>query len=778
MFRTPRFLLLGSISLVVLGLSSAAVGNEGRQVEPFDLEQVKLLDGPFKDNVQRDREYLHSLDSDRLLHTWRLNAGLSSDAEPLGGWERPDCELRGHTLGHYLSACALMYANTGDGKLKHKADALVAELAKCQKALDSNGYLSAFPESFIDRVERCKSVWAPYYTLHKVLAGLLDMHRYCDNEQALTVAEGMALWLQGRLENIDREQMQRILNHTEQGGMNDALANLHAATGKKEYLELAHRFQEDHYVVPLAKGEDNLTGEHANSFIPTIVGTARLYELAGKERDRRVAENFWNFVVRERTYCTGGTSESEHFHEPGALPLSNFNQEFCCTYNMLKLTRQLFCWDPQPEYADYYSRALWNHVVGSQDPKHGMMGYFLPLAPGRWKTFNKPYDAFWCCTGTGMESHAKYGKNIYFHDAETLYVNLFIASELDWQAKGVRLRQETRFPKTETTTLTIRTDHPTEFALKVHVPYWATNGNTVWLNGTSLDTSAEPSSYLTVRRDWQNGDTLRVSMPMNLHRAPQPPKPDWTAIMYGPLVLAAELSGRTLSEDMIYTSVNWFKYPEKETLKAPLLLYQSGDLEDWITPVGDRPFMFRATGQSEDVTLAPLSSLFYHSYVVPFYHQESDEYQNMMQRRRAAEQLRKRSVDQVKIGAKQSEEAHDLRGENTSSGTHGGRSWRHATDGGWFSYDFKVLPDARMTLRCTYWGGDTGARTFDILVDGRKIATETLDEDQPGRFFHQDYVLPRKLTQGKNEVTVKFSAHSGNYAGGVFGCAMVKPKSQ
>ena len=777
MIRKQVLMLCLVIPVLLFSLTKTAAANV-RNVQAFDLEQVELLDGLFKANVELDRQYLHSIDSNRLLHTWRLNAGLPSNAEPLGGWERPDCELRGHTMGHYLSACALMYANTGDEKLKAKADALVAELAKCQKALDSNGYLSAFPESFIDRVENCKPVWAPYYTLHKVFAGLLDMHRYCGNDRALEVAEGMGRWLQRRLEDIDRKQMQRILNHTEQGGMNDALANLYAVTGDDDYLELAQRFQEDHYVEPLAAGEDNLTGEHANSFIPTVVGAARLYELAGRDRNRRVAQNFWTLVANERTYCTGGTSESEHFHEPAALPLSDFNQEFCCTYNMLKLTRHLFCWNPKPEYVDYYRRGLWNHVLGAQDPKRGMMGYFLPLAPGRWKTFNTPYTSFWCCTGTGMESHAKYGRNIYFHDSDNLYINLFIASEVNWEGKGMTVRQETNFPRSESTTLRVETDTPTKFAMKIHVPYWATSGVTTMLNGEKLGLDPKPSSYVTVERTWHDGDSLEVTMPMSLHEAPHPSKPNRVAIMYGPLVLAGELSGEGLTEDMVYTNQNWYRYPEAETPEPPALVYKSEDLEDWIKPVGGRPLTFRTTGQEENVTLSPLYDLFYRRYVVywPLYRRGSEAYRRMLEKRRARERLLARTVDKVAIGDDESEETHNLQGKNSENGTHRGRAWRHASDGGWFSYDLRVLPGTPMILRCTYWGSDSGNRTFDIIVDGQKVATETLERNKPGEFFHEDYALPRELTEGKNEITVRFEAHPGNFAGGLFGCAVLKPE--
>ncbi|MCP4640050.1 MAG: hypothetical protein GY851_06445, partial [bacterium] len=357
------------------------------KAQPFDLSRVRLLDGPFREAMELARKYLHDLDADRLLHTWRLNAGLPSEAEPYGGWERPECEVRGHTLGHYLSACALMYASTGDKDLKAKADGVVAELAKCQEVLGESGYLSAFPESFIVRAEKCEQVWAPFYVLHKMYAGLQDMYVYCGNRQALDVVEGMAAWLKGRLDNLDETQMQAMLDKTEQGGMNETLANLYALTGNADCLAMARRFDQDRYVKPLAEGEDRLKDEHVNSFIPNIIGTARQYEMGGDDRDRRIAEYFWNQVTSARSYCTGGTSDKEHWHGgPNELAhhLSHHTQECCCTYNMLKLTRHLFCWEPEAKYADYYERALWNSILSTQNPETGMMLYFVVLASGRW----------------------------------------------------------------------------------------------------------------------------------------------------------------------------------------------------------------------------------------------------------------------------------------------------------------------------------------------------------------------------------------------------------
>lgn len=615
------------------------------KARPFHLKHVKLLDGPFRDAMQRTCKYLHDLDSDRLLHTWRLNADLPSKARPLGGWERPGCQVRGHTLGHYLSACAMMYASTGDEKLKAKADAIVAELAKCQKALGDSGYLSAFPESFIVRAEKCQRVWAPFYTLHKVFAGLQDMYVHCGNEQALKVVEKMAAWLKGRLEKIDQAQMDRMLNRTEQGGMNETLANLYALTGNKDYLSMARRFDQKRYVEPLARGEDRLRGEHVNSFIPNIIGTARRYEMTGSERDRRIAEFFWNQVTGARAYCTGGTSNHEHWRsEPHKLAdqLGDHTQETCCTYNMLKLTRHLFCWQPQARYADYYERALWNSILSTQNPESGMMMYFVPLAPGRWKMFNLPNNAFWCCTGTGMENHAKYGDSIYFHDDSGLFVNQFIASEVNWKEKGVKVRQETTFPDEAATTLIVKTHKPVEFSMRLRVPYWA-EGATIKVNGEKYGAAAKPSTYAALKRTWKNGDRVEMALPMTLRPHPMPDDKMLVAFMYGPFVLAGKLGGEGLTRENTHTGVNWYKFRNPATV--PALIGDAAAPGGWIEPVKGKPLTFRTTGQDRNFTLVPYHRLFGERYVVYWrvYKKDSPEYREMLRRRAAKAERRART---------------------------------------------------------------------------------------------------------------------------------------
>ncbi|MBN1806698.1 MAG: glycoside hydrolase family 127 protein [Sedimentisphaerales bacterium] len=603
--------------------TKAAVWPSGREVvelqaQPFDLRDVRLLDGPFRDAMLRTQKYLHELESDRLLWYFRKTAGLDAPGEPMGGWEKT--ELRGHTMGHYLSGCALMYASTNDSKLKAKADAIVTELAKCQKKIGT-GYLSAYPEEQIDRVIACKRVWAPWYTLHKIYAGLLDMYIYCDNNQALDIAKEMASWAKGRLDPLDRKAMQEMLNHTEQGGMNDVLANLYGLTGDKQWLELAKRFNADEYNKPLALHRDELKGKHVNSFIPNIVGTARQYELTGNPADRSVAEFFWNCVVHGRSYCTGGTSIDEHWKsDPYCLAdqLGNHTQESCCTYNMLKLTRHLFAWQPRAEYMDYYERNIINSILSTQDPRTGLMSYFVTLASGRWKYFNTPRDSFWCCTGSGMENHSKYGDTIYSHNGDTLWVNLFISSELSWKNKGVVIRQETNFPESDTTTLTIKSSVPTEFELRLRVPHWAVNGTAVKINGRPQQVTAQPSSFMSIKRNWKDGDKIEMTVPMSLWLCPMPDDASLTAVMYGPMVLAGQLGHLDIPKGLIYTTKNWFVFPKEHIAEAPVIVTTQRNPASWLKPVEGKPLMFRTVGvgRPDDVVMVPYHRLWNQKYTV------------------------------------------------------------------------------------------------------------------------------------------------------------------
>ena len=582
------------------------------KVIPFPMTQVRLGDGPFKQAMEADRRYLLSLPPDRLLHTFRITAGLPSSAQPLGGWEAPDCELRGHYAGgHYLSAAALMYASCGDEDLKRNASLVVAELGKCQAAMKS-GYLSAFPVEFFDRLREREQVWAPFYTIHKIMAGLLEMYVHCGNEQALEIAQKMAGWVDLYTEALSYEHRQRVLG-TEYGGMGETLCNLYAITGKQDYLQIAHRFDKKQFFDPLAAHRDELKGLHVNTHIPQVIAAARCYELTGETRYRDIAEYFWHEVVSERSYCTGGTSNRESWNtDPGKLSteLGPDTTECCCAYNMMKLTRHLFGWSADARLMDYYERTLFNHRLGTINPEDGTMMYYLPLASGYWKTFGKPLDAFWCCTGTGSEEYAKLGDTIYFHDDDSLYVNLYIDSQLEWREKGLRFKQETRFPEEKGTNLTIAANHPVQLTINLRVPYWAGGGN-VKINGEPLPAFSSPGSYLTLNRTWKTGDKMELSLPMTLHIDPMPDDPTIQAVMYGPLVLAGRFE--PVTKEMSF--VGYGPKSGKE-ITVPDIVADAAHPTAWIEPDPREALTFRAAGQAQTFPMIPLNKIIHEHYAV------------------------------------------------------------------------------------------------------------------------------------------------------------------
>jgi DUF1680 family protein len=585
-------------------------------VQPFDLARVELLPGPLFDATQLNRRFLLAQDPDRLLHTFRLTAGLPSTALPLGGWEAPVNELRGHYTGHYLSACGLMAAQ-GDAELKARGERLVTELARCQQ---ENGYLSAFPEEFFDRLRADRPVWAPFYTLHKIMAGLLDMHVHGGSAQALELVKGMARWTSRWTQPLGDYDMARVLER-EYGGMNEVLYNLSEVAGDRGLRGTARRFDHERIFAPLALGQDQLKGLHANTTIPKIIGAARRYELTGDPRYRRIAEYFWREVTGARAYCTGGTSNGEGWQaEPNVLStqLSGYTQEDCVTYNMMKLTRHVFSWTADAGCADYYERALWNGIVGSQHPSDGNKLYYVSLAAGLWKLFGTPTQDYWCCTGSMSEQFAKLGDSLYFHDERGLYVNQFAASELDWRERGVRVIQETRFPEEETTTLTVRSQRPLAMALRVRVPYWAAGANAAALNGKPLEGFAAPGGYYVLDRTWKDGDRLALRFPMSLHPHPMPDDPSLVALMYGPLVLAGRLGTEGLTPATLRaepTKPREVPSYKLDSVAAPAFTGSATELSSWIKPAA-KPLEFRTAGQTRDVDLVPFYRLFDERYAV------------------------------------------------------------------------------------------------------------------------------------------------------------------
>lgn len=593
-----------------------------RSLKPFPLGAVTLGPGPLLDASRVNARRLAATDPDRLLHMFRLTAGLPSNAQPLGGWEAPVNELRGHFTGHFLSACAQMSAQ-GDAALGAKGSAIVRALAECQKA-NGSGYVSAFPAEFFDRLKRRERVWAPFYTLHKITAGLIDMHTLAADPNALEVARGLGDWTDRWSAELDDAHMQAVLD-TEFGGMGEALWNLQALTGDERYGRAAVRFEKLKFLDPLADGRDDLTGLHANTHIPQVIAAARKAEITGDARSRRIAEFFWDDVTTNRTFVTGGTSSGEAWKLPvGQLSkeLDAYTHECCCTHNMLKLTRHVIGWRGDARAGDYCERALLNGVLGTHHPADGMMMYYVPMQSGYWKMFSDHDNGFWCCDGTGVKSFSKLGNSIFFHDGDDLYVNLYANASADWRDKGVSVSQSTRYPDDGEVAITVKSHAPVAMALNLRIPAWAGERLTAYVNDEpwvweEASWGGRPGRWLTIDRAWRDGDTVRFKLPMHIRTESMPDDPGLVALMYGPLVLAGELGTAGLPPEAPYAlPTPPREVPEfrAEPAAAPTLARSRGS--EWIAPVGNEPTTFRVATTSNDVTFRPFNRILRERYGV------------------------------------------------------------------------------------------------------------------------------------------------------------------
>jgi uncharacterized protein len=590
---------------------------------PFPLEDVRLLEGPFHDARDRDARYLLELEPDRLLHNFRVNAGLAPRAPVYGGWESQepwiDIRCHGHSLGHYLTATALMYASTSDERFRQRVDYIVSDLKACQDASDT-GLVCAFPDGAAqleNSVSGRPFVGVPWYTMHKIFAGLRDAHLYGRNPAALAVMERLGAWAWTATRPLAEPQFQQMLNR-EHGGMNEVLADLHALTNDPKYLALARQFSHQALLVPLSSGRDTLDGLHANTQIPKVIGFQRLHELTGEPAYLSAATFFWKTVVETRSFATGGHGDGEHF-----FPRQEFERrlasaktmETCCTHNMLRLTRMLFAQDPAAGYAGYYERALYNGILASQDPRSGMMTYFQATRPGYLKLFHTPTDSFWCCTGTGMENHAKHQDSIYFRSADTVYVNLFIPSVLTWREKGMTITQRTRFPEQDSTRLTIEGANRARLRMKIRHPSWCPDMR-VTVNRREWRDARTADGYVTIDREWRRGDVVDVLLPMTLRAEPLPGSDDIVALVYGPIVLAARLGSDGIAEgaDIIRnerTSGNVLN----AAVDVPAFAGDPRTLVSRTRRVEDSPLTFRAIARDgRAVTLAPYYAIAHERY--------------------------------------------------------------------------------------------------------------------------------------------------------------------
>lgn len=750
------------------------------------MNNVKLLDGMFKQSQDKGKEYLLYLDLDRLIAPCYEAAGQKPKKPRYGGWEAK--EIAGHSIGHWLSAASSMYAATGDIELKNRLEYAIDELSFVQ-SFDSSGYVSGFSRDCFDQVFSGEfhvehfslgGSWVPWYSIHKIYAGLIDTYTLTGNEKALQVVVKLADWAKNGLANLNDDQFQKMLI-CEHGGMNEAMADLYRITGNNDYLELAKRFCHKAILDPLSKGIDDLEGKHANTQIPKVIGAAKLYNLTGDIYYRNIAEFFWNKVVQDRSYVIGGNSINEHFGPEHSEKLGKTTTETCNTYNMLKLTELIYQWEHRTEYIDFYEKALYNHILASQDPDSGMKTYFVSTEPGHFKVYCTPDDSFWCCTGTGMENPARYTRNIYYQEGDQLYVNLFISSQIELQNKKVILKQETSFPTGECTKLTFIQANEIKMDLHIRIPYWLVGEMEVTVNGKPVKAQIA-NNYLVITRQWQTGDIVEIRLPMNLHLYISMDDPQKQAIMYGPIVLAGALGTENFPETDIvadHQALNNF-----ELIEVPVLVTNKKDVNKWVNRIDSKlVFETESVGQpgSLKLKLIPFYELHHQRYTVYWKIMSDKEYQLYLEKKRKEqESLNKLTADVVSPNEQQPEIDHCIQSRNSFSGylnvVH--RGWRDARgEEGFFSYQMKIDPERSNFLAVKYFGNDNNIfidgieyeRNFDILVDDIVIANQKLKNNQPSEgLFDVFYEIPKSLTQGKQKVTVKFKSYEETIAGGVY----------
>ena len=781
-----------------LSSQGAALPAPSTSAKMLPLTSVRLLDGPFADAVKANRKYLLAMEPDRLLAPYLREAGLESKSKSYGNWESSG--LDGHTAGHYLSALASMIASgadTPEGELRRRLDYMVSELDRCQKA-SSDGYIGGVPGSrelwqaiSAGRVDAINRKWVPWYNLHKTYAGLRDAFWLTGSEQARDILIRCGDWCEKITSGLSDDQMQRMLGQEHDGGINEVLADIYSITGDEKYLRLARRFCHKAVLEPLKHHEDRLTGLHANTQIPKIVGLERIATLAGDKEADSGALYFWENVTGKRTVAFGGNSVSEHFNDPrnfSGMLESREGPETCNTYNMLRLTEQLFLSRPSAAYADYYERALYNHILSSINTERPGFVYFTPIRPDHYRVYSQPDKCFWCCVGTGIENPGRYGEFIYSEATNGLYVNLFIASEITVTNLGLVLRQETAFPDEPRTQLKLKLKQSAEFTLQIRHPGWVAAGEfAMRVNSKPVAVSSTPSSYVELRREWHDGDRVEVELPMRTTLERLPDGSDWVAIMRGPIVLASPAGTNNLRG--LYANDSRMGHVAAGPLvpmdQVPVLLASASNLPLHIKPdTAAGPMHFRLVdviepSASEGLPLIPFFRL--HDARYQMYWQLTTKEELAAKKERLAAEERAKALreantlDRVTPGEQQPEVEHDFASQNSDSGMRNGRRWRR---GEWFQYTFNTHGEKTVDLAVTYLGGDTG-RSYDIFANGELLAADTVDNSKPGQFFEKRYSLPAKVLSSADNgrITIKFSAKPGSVAAGIYDVRLMKPDS-
>ncbi len=750
--------------------------------KPLPLASVRLTHSDYATAVEVNRTYLLSLSADRLLHNFMVYAGLPSKGEIYGGWESDT--IAGHTLGHYLSALVFTYQQTGDTACRERADYIVAELARAQAARGT-GYVGAlgrkrkdgkivdgeeiFPEVMRGEIRSggfdLNGSWSPLYTVHKLMAGLLDVHAAWGNPVALRVVTGLAEYFAHVFAALNDTQMQQMLN-TEYGGLNESFAELSAATGDKRWLEIAERIYDHKVLDPLVAGQDKLANFHANTQVPKLIGLARIHELNGKPDPARAADFFWSTVTQHHSYVIGGNADREYFSAPDTIAENITEQtcEHCNTYNMLKLTRHLYSWKPDAAYFDYYERAHLNHVMSAQNPRTGGFTYMTPLMTGAERGYSTPKeDSFWCCIGTGMESHAKHGESIFWEGDGTLLVNLYIPAEATWATRNATLKLETKYPMQPESSLKLtHLPMPASFAIAMRIPNWAKGKADVSVNGKPF-VPGLTNGYAVVNRRWKQGDVVAITLPLELRLEPTPGDANTIAVLRGPMVMAADLA------------------PVSQPWDSPDPAMVGEDILSGFKPSAQLErvsYETKGVVRPADLTFVPFYSQYERRSAV-YFKRFSEAQWKIEEAAFLADQAHRRditarSVDVMHLGEMQPERDHNLASDISYPVTYRGRNGRDARSGGYFEFTMQTRP-GQLALMATYWGDENG-QNFDILVDGVLIASQQLKNDKPGKFFDVEYPVPEALTRDKSKITVRFVPHNHSTAGPVFGVRLFTAK--
>lgn len=756
----------------------------------FDLSDVTLLTSKFKHSMELNVDVLLKYDVDRLLAPYLKSAGLKPKADSFPCWGGLD----GHVGGHYLSALAISYSSTGNTELKKRIDYMLSELERCQKA-SANGYIGGVPNGKPlwegirnGDIKLIWKYWAPWYNIHKIFAGLRDAWVYTGNDKARQMFFALCDWGIEEISGLSDSQMESMLNN-EYGGMDEVYADAYAMSGDKKYLDAARRFTHRWLFDSMASGEDMLDNTHANTQIPKVIGYQRIAELSNDSVYERAATFFWDRIVNHRSLSFGGNSRREHF--PAASDSRSYitdreGPESCNTYNMLKLTEGLFRMNPKAKYADFYERAVMNHILSTQHPEHGGYVYFTSARPAHYRVYSQANSTMWCCVGTGMENHGKYGQFIYTHSHDSLFVNLYIPSRVNWKEKGIVVTQSTDFPESGQSNLIVSVPDgkSAKFKMLIRHPGWCKQMS-VKLNGKQIKLKSKPQSYISIERLWKDGDVVELTMPMTFHFEELPNVPEYVSVMRGPILLAARFGNKDciglIADDGGKAHIAGG--PLVSVFDTPILTRTKDHLKNMLKtlkPVIGKPFSFKSESAFDGLTLEPFYNIHDCRYIIYWLTMSPEDYASHLVNKKADEEatlsLDRRTVDAVNVGEQQPETDHFIEFDRSNTGIREGQAWRNASDGGVFSFRLKKESIPGLKLMIRYWGNENDNHDFDILIDNNVIASESLGGKWGENEFKDVYYdIPSHLDDGKEYMTVSFRSFPGTTAGDVYFIRLIHP---